>query len=89
MDEEREEEEILDFVRSIRDEARDVARLVGHGVISRKKCMNIKAKRDDGDTTIAEDEKVRTYDTTMSGLRDIDSYAGVVLTTLKRKYQNK
>ena len=81
---EREEDEILGFVRSIRDEVRDIDRLVRQGVISREEYMNIKARSDEGDTTITEDEKTRIYDLIMYRIDDIELYAKVVLGALKR-----
>jgi len=83
MREERKEEDILSFVRSIREEVRDIAKLVRQGVISREEYMNIKARSDEGKTTMAEDEKARTYELIMYRADDIELYAKVVLDSLK------
>ena len=84
MDEER-KEEVLDFVRSIRDEVRDIARLVRQGVVSSEEYMDIKARSDEGDTTITEDKKAQMYNDTMSHIRGIELYAKVVLDALKKE----
>ena len=84
MDEER-KEEVLDFVRSIRDEVRDIARLVRQGVVSSEEYMDIKARSDEGDTTITEDKKAQMYNDTMSHIRGIELYAKVVLDVLKKE----
>ena len=84
--EEKTEEETLSFVRSIRDEVRDIARLVRQGVISREEYMNIKARSDEGETTIIEDEKTRLYDSIMYRTDDIELYAKIVLVSLKMEW---
>jgi len=83
--EERKEEDILGFVRSIRDEVREIAGLVRRGVISREEYMSIKERSDEGDTTITEDEKTRVYDLIMYRVSDIELYAKVVLDALKEE----
>lgn len=89
MIEEKKEEEILGFVRSIRDEVRDIDGFVRRGVISREEYMNIKARSDEGDTTIIEDEKTRTYELIMYRISDIELYAKVVLDALKKEWIEK
>ena len=85
MNEERRKEEIRGFVRSIRDGLSDIERLVAHGVISSEEWIDLRAKRDDGDTTLTEDEKADTYNKIMQHIDDLDIFAKVVLDFLKRK----
>ena len=85
MNEERRKENIRDFVRQIRDGLSDIERLVAQGVISSEEWIDIKAKRDGGDTTVTEDKKADTYDEIMRGIDNLDLFAKVVLDFLKRK----
>ena len=85
MNEERHKEEIRGFVRHIRDGLSDIEKLVAQGVISSEEWIDIKAKRDEGDTTVTEDKKADTYDEIMRKIDNLDLFAEVVLNFLKRK----
>jgi len=74
-----------EFMRFTRERASDIARLVRQGVISREEYMDIKARSDEGDTTITEDKKADTYDEIMRDIDEINMYTRLVLDFLKRK----